>query len=128
MGYSYEFKTKEIKLRRDTPLHVIEFLDKYINNGRHDYVIPQHDLFKQERCLSLFNHFAWYDDKPYFKVVNNKHYVLFLHSDIKYGREEIIAFCDWIAPYVIGHKPKEYIGWYRGDEDNKPTNLYIERK
>lgn len=46
---------------------------------------------------------------------------------MNYDLEVIEKFAEWITPYVTGHKPKEYIGRWNGEDDRLSTNLYIER-
>lgn len=125
MGYYYQFKSKEIKLRKDTPVEVIEFLNAYMNESNFNYPKPNHPLFEFESWDSVFNKWAWYKE-PY-SFFDKEKLILFVWCDVKASNEPIIQFAKWIAPYVAGHKPKEYIGWYEGDSERQPTNLYIER-
>lgn len=127
MGYYYQFKSKEIKLKKDTPKEVIDFLNSYINEENFDCPMPAHELFSMKRWTSVFGKWAWYDN-PYTYFKNEKGgWILFIHCDVNYDLEVIEKFAEWITPYVAGHKPKEYIGWWKGEDDRLSTNLYIER-
>ena len=125
MGYYYQFKSKEIKLIKDTPKEIVGFLDAFINQEDFDYPTPSHPLFTLKRWSSVLGKWAWYD-KP-FTFFNKDKLTLFIWCDVNYEREVIIEFVKWITPYVKGHKPKEYIGFIKGEDDREKTNLYIER-
>ena len=126
MGYYYQFKSKEIQLKKDTPKEIICFLDAFINENNFDYPKPNHTLFTLEKWSSVLGKWAWYD-KP-FTFFNKDKLILFIWCDVKDGRNVIIEFANWITPYVRGHKPKEYIGFIKGEDDREKTNLYIIRK
>lgn len=134
MSFIYTFKTKEITLRKGVPLAVIQFLDEAINGkGKRwsDLTPPSHPFFETERWMSVFGQWHWIDTDPhtYFKK-RGAHHRLYIHCDINYCDEEIAQFADWITPFVAGHKPKEYIGWYKhdGSDYGERNNVYIERK
>ena len=126
MGFNYTIKTKAIRLKKNTPLDVVNFIRDCLDNN-YPEPISDHSFFKTERWRSIFSHmgFDWYE-KPYFNKLPNGSFELFLHADIKYGYEEIEQFADWITPYVCGHKPKEYIGSVKNDNLDR-YNLYIDR-
>lgn len=127
MGFNYTIKTKAIRLKHDIPLGVVNFLSDCLDR-KYPEPFDRHNFFKTERWRSIFGHFGfnWYE-KPYFKKLTNGCYEIFLHADIKYGYEEIEQFALWITPYVCGHKPKEYIGYYINDISHVPVNVYIDR-
>jgi hypothetical protein len=129
MGHYYEFKTKEIRLKKDTPEHIINFLQKIlISKDWHDTEPPEkHDLFDLPRWEVLFSKSAFHEDGPYFKKVGD-YWRLYLHCEINYGYRECEEFANWIGPYVAGHKPKEWIGWYKGEDSRQFRNdLYIKK-
>lgn len=57
----------------------------------------------------------------------NPFWHLTLHGDLNYGYEAINGFVEYITPYLSGHKPKQYIGWYKGEDQNERINLYATR-
>lgn len=126
MGYYTEFKV-ELKFKQDTPEDIIVFLKKILIEK--DYSIKpkfEHKFFQCDRWLSLFistnyekveNTKMWYDG--YFKII--------IHSSFKNYGNEIEEFMDWISPYVVGRKKKEYVGFFKGESMDSPINIYIER-
>lgn len=129
MGTYFRFETKPLKLKRETPKEIIDFLDERINKQDYNVTPPSnHPFFTKERWGSVFNHH--FDLKPpYFKIEEGKLPVLYINCDVKSGYFEIEQFVDFISPFVVGHKPKEYIGCYNWDDndDKRDINLYIER-
>jgi hypothetical protein len=124
MSLYTEFKTKLIKLRKDTPAEVIEFLNNWLNKENPDWNPPfDHQLFKEERWGYIFTK-GHYNASLF--VENRGQWTLFIHTRINYGTEEINQFVSWITPFVIGHKPMEYIGWKRM-EGYSEENVYIQR-
>ncbi len=123
MSHHFQLVTKEIVLSKDTPESVIAFLNAAINNTC-DIILPDHDLFKEVQNMEIFSHWAWYDS-PTFCCVGFR-WRLTLRSDFK-NHDAAELFAKWIAPYVAGHKPKEYIGWYKSEDHQWRINLYIER-
>jgi hypothetical protein len=127
MSFIYRFKTKEITLRRGTPLAVLDFLDKWINDSGASPTPPSHPFFETKRWTQLLGKWEWNNPKTYF-IKRGDHWRLFINSDINYGSEEIDQFTDWITPFVAGHKPREFIGGYKCDGLHRWENVYIERK
>lgn len=127
MSYYYEFETKELKLRKDTPADVVELLDSLINKeGRPDSNGLDHPLFKTDRWRQLF--YTTQGFVKSFRIVNGA-WRLKIHADVNYGHREIELFVEWIGPHVIGHKPKEYIGWSEEESRERPRlNHYIIRQ
>jgi hypothetical protein len=127
MGCYVEFTSKEIKLRKDTPVEIIEFIDTLVNKNDCDIIPPTtHKFFTLERWDSLFYPHAFVDKKTYFKHENG-YWILFIGCEINYGWEEIREFAKWITPYVSGHKPKEFIGLLKGEDRDDLENIYIDR-
>jgi hypothetical protein len=127
MGYYYEFRTKKIKLRKDTPKEVLKFLSGMIYGSEDEITKPSdHKFFSLDRWDRIFN--SLNDDlKPSLWIPENGNPELIISCDINYGYEEIKEFAKWITPYVSGHKPKEYIGEVIPEESWRRFNLYIER-
>lgn len=135
-----------IKLRNDTPKDIIALLHRvivYRNLGLADRVIfkskdvfkPEfeHDFFKCERWYMLFiannfepnikSSFILKSDNEFWQV---RHDTLNIHSEYQNRDGELDAFIDWITPYVLGRKKKQYIGYYQVDCRDR-ENIYIER-
>lgn len=129
MGYYYEFHI-EVKLRKDTPQQIVDFLRSCIvDKERKETDLPDHSLFKLERWGSLFYRSAYYDISPIFEKGSGGYYFLKLHGEINYGYKEIEAVVNWLSPHIPGHKKKQYIGWYKGESYEVPRiNLYVERE
>lgn len=123
MGYCYQFKSKPIRLKKDVPQEIIDFLDGRINQKKYTIKEPNHPLFSMRRWETLFNDCGY--GEPYFKI-EKEYYVLSIFPNINYGFAEIETFAEWISPYVAGHKPREFIGRMKGDEGNW-ENIYIHR-
>lgn len=69
------------------------------------------------------NWFKFKDDpnnyKPFWQIT--------LRGDLNYGYEAINGFVEYITPYLAGHKPKQYIGWCKGEDQNQRIELYAIR-
>lgn len=127
MGYYVRFETKKICLRRDIPIEVRDFLENHIH-GDMSYPNPDHKLFHStSRWHSLFSKFEGLDSS-YIHLRDDGYIELYINCDINYGYDEIELFVDWITPFIAGHKPKEYVGWYQGEGQDRKHNVYIERK
>lgn len=129
MSYYFRLKTKEIRLSKNTPQEIIAFIDSYINKKEYNIAPPVHALFTLKRWHSLFydNASRHEEERTYFKWEDG-YWKLFLNCTVNYGQKEILEFAKWIAPYVAGHKPKEYIGTYREEGLTRRDNIYVERK
>jgi hypothetical protein len=128
MSFIYTLRTKEITLREDIPGDVVRMLNSFINGYASEGFESPHPLFQTERWHSLFCPNGFHEGYPKF-AKRGKYYRLTIHCDINYGSEEIEQFALWITPFVAGHKPREYIGWYKhGDSAyGERNNVYIER-
>lgn len=139
MSVYTEFQTKEIRLRKDTPEILIEFIERCFKDNTwkaweiaEGYRSPifQHQLFREERWMRVFQDISFPDMTAGYihSHIQNRgnHYILFIWTDINYGIDEITQFIDWISPYVAGHKMREYIRWRRTEGTDR-LNLYIER-
>lgn len=132
MGYDVRFKSKPIKLRLDTPKEIIQLLNILVNDYKetdtNKLIIPNHKFFTLDRWRNIFCSSAFEDEEASFEINRHGNYVLFVNNHIKHGWEEAREFAKWITPYVIGHKPKEFIGTLKGDEHYDRKNIYIERE
>lgn len=127
MGYYYKFESKKLLLKKDTPLGVIEFIDNCVNNHILNINLPNHKLFTLDRWDNLFLSNYWLTNKTYFKK-EGALWELFIAVEINYGKEEILEFAKWITPYVVGHKPKEFIGLIKGEHYGDYCNVYLLRQ
>jgi len=86
--------------------------------------------------------FSWFIDKthPYLQPRWKDHdkfkndpenyqpiWHLRLIGDLSHSYDAINGFVEYITPYLAGHKPKQYIGWYKGEDQNERINLYAIR-
>lgn len=139
MGYYTELKFKA-KLRDDTPENVINLLKRILIE--HDLGIERelfhtedvfkpnlsHQFFKCERWYMLFLSTNWDNEMQGGKMyqIGNR-WVIDLHTEFKNYDNEIDLFFDWIKPFVVGRKKKQFVGYYRGEFNDYQTNMYIER-
>lgn len=139
MGHYTELKVK-IKLRKDTPDEVINLLKRVIldkdlgveNTLFHSEEVftpdIQHEFFECECWYMLFLSTNWSDSLEGSVFVElDKYYQLLIHTEFKNYDQEIQKFVDWINPYLIGHKKKQYIGYWRSENYNREINIYVER-
>ncbi len=127
MSYYTTFITKELRLRTDTPKEVIEFINCPITPKLFVPNRPAHKFFTMERWDSLFFISAFHEETPYYFKKVGENYRLRVACEINYEAGEIEQFVNWITPYVIGHKPKEYIGYFQKEGSRKKVNVYIHR-
>ena len=138
MGHYTELKVK-LKLKKNTPESVINILkrvlierdlghDKTLFNTE-DVFKPEleHEFFKTERWYMLFLSTNWGDIQGGKFYEENGYWVIDLHTEFKNYDSEIDKFMNWISPYVVGRKKKQYVGWWQGESMNERINIYIER-
>jgi len=139
MGYYTELKFKA-KLKQDTPENVVNILKRVINErdlGHGKELFNNEDVFKPELDHPFFKCGRWY---MLFLSTNfndgmkggrfyeeNGKWTISLHTEFKNYGSEIDNFFDWIKPFVVGRKKKQYVGYYRGEDAEAQTNLYVER-
>lgn len=139
MAIYTEFKFSA-RLKHDTPKDILDFLntvivDRNIGTDKvlfktEDVFNPEinHPFFKTERWYMLFlsNNFRDDIETSQFKLVKNR-WEINIHSEFKNYDNEIELFIDWIKPYIIGRKKKQYVGFYEVEGHDKKINIYIER-
>ena len=126
----------EIKLRKDTPIPLINTLYRFINYKlfpwpntdrkekayfKSDY---PHPFFETDQ---FFTFFVGYDlgSKMF---IRDQHWNLVIESEFQNRYGEIDKFIDLITPFVVGRKKKEYVGWHKGENyENQRINTYISR-
>ena len=139
MGYYTELKFKA-KLKQDTPDNVVSILKRVINErdlGHDKVFFKSEDVFKPEIDHPFFKCERWYmlflstnsdDQKQGGKFYEeNGRWVLDLHTEFKNYDSEIDHFFEWIKPFIVGRKKKQYVGYYRGEYAEAQTNLYVEK-
>lgn len=138
MGYYTEVKVK-IKLRKDTPDNVLSLLGRVIIQGDlghnkpmfgfEDVFVPDidHIFFKCQRwyMLLLSTNFGGISGGKFYQEKEN--WIIDLHTEFKNYDDEVDKFIDWVSPFVLGRKKKQYVGWYKGENDSNRTNIYINR-
>lgn len=125
MSCYISFISKELILKSDTPKAVIDFIDNCVNHYN-VYCEFGHKFFTLERWKYIFVPPYHLKEKTKF-IYQNERWRLKIVTEINHGREEILEFTKWITPFIIGHKPKEFIGEYIGEERSDRQNVYLER-
>lgn len=139
MGRYTELKF-DVKLKQDTPENVVNILKRVINErdlGHDKALFSKEDVFKPELNHPFFKCERWY---MLFLSTNfghemqggrfyeeNGRWIINLHTEFKNYDSEIDNFFDWIKPFIVGRKKKQYVGYYRGEYAEAQTNLYVER-
>ena len=139
MGCYTKLKFKA-KLKQDTPEIVVNILKRVINEHDlgHDKVLfkskdvfrPEldHPFFKCEQWYMLFLSTNWNDEMQGGRFYEeNGRWVLDLHTEFIDRDYEIDKFFDWIKPFIIGRKKKQYVGYWRNENMDEQCNLYVER-
>lgn len=125
MGTYTEFSLS-VKLRKDTPYEVVEFLAemimiKYIRDGYYDTVnnIPYYDSKPWDRPVPfrhvLFTSSRWEAIFTGSMEQNCAGWTLTLRNEFKNYDCEIQRFLDWIKPYIRGRKKRTYLGWCKNE-------------
>jgi len=139
MGYYTEFIFKAT-LKKDTPENIISLLNRVINERDlgHDKVLfdtedvfkpdLNHEFFKCERWYMLFLCTNWDETMQGSLFYKEKDYwILDIHTEFKNYNGEIDHFIDWITPFIVGRKKKQFVGSWQGEQMDSPINIYIER-
>lgn len=137
MGYYTELYVS-VKLKSNTPEKVINLFDRVINERdlgvdseifhAKDVFVPDigHDFFKCSRWYMLLLANNW-DDKKSSTFIKGEYPELEIFTEFKDCDDEIEKFVDFISPYVVGRKDKQYIGWYKDEGMETRSNLYVVR-
>ncbi len=140
MGYYTELKFN-VKLKQDTPEDVVNILKRviYERDLGHDKVLfntedvfkPElnHPFFKCERWYMLFLSTNFDDEMQGGRFYEeNGRWIIILHTEFKNYDNKIDNFFDWIKPFIVGRKKKQYVGYWRGEDMDAQCNLYVERQ
>ncbi len=138
MGHYTEFSF-QANLRKDTPSEVINLLNRVVNErdlGHDKVLFKTSDVFKPEFDHVFFKCDRWYmlflstngceGMKTTFSKVKN-YYELSIHSEFKNYDDEVDYFMDWIKPFIVGRKKKQYVGYWKSESSPTEINLYINR-
>lgn len=138
MGHYTELKCK-IKLKKDTPEDVMSLLKRVLieKDLGHDEVLfhsedvfkpnIDHDFFRCQRWYMLLLSTNWGDIEGGRMYEESGYNVVDLHTEFKNYDGELGKFLDWIYPFVLGRKKKQYIGWWQSEDMDERVNIYIER-
>lgn len=137
---SYTELNFKCKLKQDTPKEVVNILKRVINErdlGHEktlfksvDVFKPNlnHPFFKCERWYMLFLCTNWDDEMQGSKFYEKDgRLVLDIQTEFKNYDSEIDHFFDWISPFIIGRKKKQYTGYWKHENMERRVNLYVER-
>jgi hypothetical protein len=126
MSYYIEINLT-IKLRKDTPIEVIDYIEQTLSYGVGDVRFDDHPFFDTRRWYGMFWSMG-YDDfsLPYLKRIE-RGYELHLHTNINHGSDEVLKFVDWISPFILGRKKKTYLGYKIPECAHQRTNIYWNR-
>jgi len=139
MGYYTEFKFKA-KLKKDTPELVVDLLKRVLvekDLGTKSELFHSIDVFKPIISHPFFQCERWYmcllannfdpniQGGKFYK--KGDYWTIEIHSEFKNYDQEIDNFFNWIKPFIVGRKKKQYVGCYKGEDTNEYTNIYVER-
>jgi len=121
----------DVTIRNDVPDHVVTVLYQmrdFNHDDSPDKTLPDHPFFKCDRWVQIGHCCsAYFPAEPRFifeKKSYSDDYVLNLRCNLKNYDDEIKHFIDWIKPYVDA-APGEFLGFYRYEEADKPTLVYM---
>lgn len=139
MGHYTRFNCN-ITLKKDTPELIIDFFKRVLIDrdlGHNKVMFSSEDVFKPEFEHEFFKCDRWYmmllsnnwdntirGSKIYFK---NNYWHIGIDSEFKNYDNEIDKFIDWITPYIVGRKKKQYLGYYKPESIREQINIYINR-
>ena len=126
-----------LKLRKDIPVEIKYLFEKVVNNrdlevnglfSSQDVFAPNinHQFFKCDRWYMLFLGNNFYEEVGISKFIEDIYYYsLIINSEFKNYDNEINEFINFITPYTIGRKKKQYVGWSLREDCDKRENIYI---
>lgn len=119
------------RLKRDAPKNVIGIL-KYMLDKRESLpALPEHPLFKTDEWRFMLKVGSYYFDADTHSTLrfdeNIGSYYLCVRGNLKNYDHEIQHFISWITPYLDKYEG-EFLGFYRYEEDEEPTLIYMNAK
>lgn len=133
---SYTYFRCQVKLKKDTPIEVIDFLKKILIDkdlgtdnalfNSDDVPKPnfEHKFFENERWFFLFVSTNWSNLQGGNLTQVNDRWVIDIETEFK-NKNEIEDFFDWIKEYVEGNSDKQYLGFSKS-EDNYVSDFWVD--
>lgn len=118
-GITIDLKQMIQPSKKGTIWPIIKCIEDHIDNVDRPMKL-NHEFFKLKKHEQIFIGGKYETAGEYFRFS--------IDCEINYGYEEIEKFVEFISPLVAGHKKRQYIGWYKGEESDHRFNVYIERK
>ena len=118
----------DAKLKKNTPTEIIELLKNWQDWDWNPAVLPAHPFFSLSSWRCIGSDMSYYFDGPgYFnctfdEIANS--YYLQVRGNLKNYESEIETFIEWITPY-LNKTPGEFLGFYRYEEYDEPTLVYM---
>lgn len=133
MGY-YTRLHIDVRLKRETPKEFLRVIDAEICQRPWNSILPavdpkiNHPFFNCYRWPAMFTCINFNESlgSTFRKHKAHGYWLLKIDTEFKNYDDEIELFVDWISPWIIGRKKKQYIGWYQGEGDDHRTNIYVE--
>lgn len=88
---------------------------------------PNNDLFKCSRWDVIGRgRYAYFDDDINCSLIKDGNiWTIINRSDFKNYDNEIELFIKWISSYIIKENEEQYIGYYRYEECDEETDIYV---
>lgn len=107
---------------------IIDIL-KYMIGEQGSYIkLPKHPLFETDRWMFMLCTDSYYFDADTISTLRYdktaKAYFLCIRCNLKNYNDEIEKFINWITPY-LAKTNGEFLGFYRYEEYEKPTLIYM---
>jgi hypothetical protein len=117
-------------LRKDTPKHIIEIIQKMVNREGLYGLKPDHPFFESKCSWLLAANGSYYFPgivEPQFKFNDiAEQWYLHLRTNIKNYNNEIEKFLDWIKPYIYkGSGTRDFYAIVTYEADETPTIYYL---
>ena len=127
MGMYTEFHFNT-ELKKDTPQSVIDILSFMVGDKKKEPNKPVHEFFECARWKYLFTMDSYYFSADTYSTLRyddiSESYFLCVRSNLKDYDNEIVKFLDFISEYI--EDDEEFLGFYRYEEEKKPTLIYSE--
>lgn len=116
-----------VALKGDTPQNIIDILAYMVGDSEEKPETPDHPLFGDTRWDIMLGCDSYYFDGDTNSVLRKdegiNHYYLTIRSNFKNYGDEIRLFLHFIHPYITDVN-NCFIGYFRYEEDAKPTLIY----
>lgn len=122
------------KIKNDIPEKVLNVLNYFGDNTKEvPTSLPDHYFFSNHLRWHQFGKMssAYFDAEPHcvFKQIygDKAPYSFNMIFNLKNYGNEINLFLDWISPYIYSTTGNEYLGYYRYEEEEYPTSIYLRK-